>query len=35
MCGVKLVDKKSTKDQMQMVDLSETIDQLEKADSVR
>ena len=35
MCGVKLVDKKSTKDQMQMLDLCKTIDQLAKANSVR
>ena len=34
MCGVKLVDKKSTKDIMQMLDLNETIDQLAKANSV-
>ena len=25
MCGVKLMDKKSTKDQMQILDLNETI----------
>ena len=35
MCGVKLVDKKSTKDLMQVLDLNETIDQLAKANSVR
>ena len=34
MCGVKLVDKKSTKDLMQMLDWNETIDQLAKANSV-
>ena len=34
-CGVKLMDKKSSKDLMQMLDLNETIDQLEKANSVR
>ena len=27
MCGVKLMDKKSTKDLMQMLDLNETVDQ--------
>ena len=35
MCGVKLVDKKSTKDMMLMLDLSEAIDQMPKANSVR
>ena len=35
MCGVKLMDKKSTKDLMQMLDLNETMDQLVKANSVR
>ena len=35
MCGVKLMDKKSTKHPMQMLDLNETIDQLAKANSVR
>ena len=34
-CGVKLVDKKSTKEIMQMQDLNETIDQLVKANSAR
>ena len=34
-CGMKLVDKKSTKDLMQMLDLNEIIDQLAKANSVR
>ena len=34
-CGVKLIDKKSTKDVMQMLDLNETIDQLAKASIVR
>ena len=34
MCGVKLMDKKSTKDLMQMLDLNETINQLAKANSV-
>ena len=33
-CGVKLVDRKSTKDLMQMLDLSETMDQLAKDNSV-
>ena len=35
MCGVKLMDKKSTKDLMWMLDLNETIDQLVRANSVR
>ena len=35
MCGVKLMDKKSIKDLIQMLDLNETIDQLAKANSVR
>ena len=35
MCGVKLIDKKSTKDLMQMLDMNETIDQLAKSNSVR
>ena len=30
MCGVKLIDKKSTRDILQMLDLNETIDQLAK-----
>ena len=34
MCGVKLVDMKSIKDPMQMLDLNETIGQLAKGDSV-
>ena len=34
-CGVKLMDKKSTKDQMQMLDMNETIDQLAKVSCVR
>ena len=34
MCGVKLVDN-MTKDLSQMLDLSETIDELAKANSVR
>ena len=34
MCGVKLMDKMSTKNLMQMFDLNETIDQLAKANSV-
>ena len=34
MCGVKLINKKSTKDVMQMLDLNEAIDQLAKANSV-
>ena len=35
MCGVKLMDKKSTKDLMQILDLNEAMDQLAKASSVR
>ena len=35
MCGMKLVDKKLTKDLMHMLDLNKTIDQLAKANSVR
>ena len=35
MCVVKLIDKKSTKDLMLMLDLNETIDQLAAANSVR
>ena len=35
MCGVKLMDKKSTKDLMHMLDLDEAADQLAKANSVR
>ena len=35
MCGVKLMDKKSTKDLMQMLDFNEIMDQLAKANSVR
>ena len=35
MCGVKLMDKKSTKDPLQMLDLNETVDHLAKANSVR
>ena len=34
MCGVKLMEKKSTKDRMQMLDLNETIDQLTRDNSV-
>ena len=34
MRGVKLMDKMSTKDLMQMMDLNEAIDQLAKANSV-
>ena len=34
MCGVKLMDKKSTNDLMQMLDFNERIDQLAKANSV-
>ena len=34
-CGVKLIDRKSTKDLMQMLGLNETIDQLVKVNSVR
>ena len=35
MCRVKLVDKKLTRDLMQMLDLNETVDQLAKSNSVR
>ena len=35
MCGVKLVDKKSTIDLMQMMDMNETRDQLARSNSVR
>ena len=35
MRGVKLMDKKSTKDLMQMLDMNETMDQLASANSVR
>ena len=35
MCGVKLMDKKSTKDLMHKLDLNEPIDQLVNANSVR
>ena len=35
MCGVKLMDEKSTNDLMQMMDLNETIDQLARANNVR
>ena len=35
MCGMKLMDKKWTKDQMQMVDLNEIIDQLANANGIR
>ena len=34
MSGVKLMDKKSTKDLIEMLDLNETMDQLAKANSV-
>ena len=34
MCGVKLVDKKSAKDRIQMLNLNETVDQLAKVNSV-
>ena len=34
MCGVKLMDKKSTKDLMHMLDLNETIDQLARVNSI-
>ena len=34
-CRVKLMERKLTKDLMQMLDLDETIDQLTKANSVR
>ena len=34
MCGMKLVDKKITKDLMQVMDLEETIDQLQKTNTV-
>ena len=35
MCGVKLVDKKLTRDLMQMLDLNETMDHLAITNSVR
>ena len=35
MCGVKLMGKKWTKDEMQMLALNETIDQLTRAICVR
>ena len=35
MCEVKLMDKKSTNDLMQMLYLNEAIDQLAKANSAR
>ena len=35
MCGVKLLDRKSTRDLMQMLDLNEAIDQPARANSVR
>ena len=35
MCGVKLVDKKLTKDLMQMLNLNQIIDELAKVSSVR
>ena len=35
MCGVKLMNKKSTKDLMQMLDLKETMEQLTRVHSVR
>ena len=35
MCGVKLMDKKKTKDLMNMLGLEETVDQLAKANGVR
>ena len=35
MCGVKLVGKKLTKDQMQMLEFNETMGHLERANSVR
>ena len=35
MCGVKLMDKKSTKDLMQMIGLRQTMDQLARAKGVR
>ena len=35
MCGVKLIDKKSTKDLMLMLDLNESMDQLARANCVR
>ena len=35
MCGVKLIEKKSISDQMQMLDLNETIDQMARANGVR
>ena len=35
MCADKLIDRKSTNDLMQALDLNESIDQLAKANSVR
>ena len=35
MCGMKLMDKNSTRDLMQMLDLNKTIEQLSRANSVR
>ena len=35
MCGVKLMEKKSTTDEMQMLDLKEAIDEQVKANGVR
>ena len=35
MCGQKVVDKKTTEEQMDMLELKETIDQLAKANCVR
>ena len=35
MCGAKLMDMKSTKDPMHMLDLNETIDQLTRANCIR
>ena len=35
MCGVKLMDNKSIKDLMQMLDLNEPTDQLAKANGIR
>ena len=35
MCGVKVMDKKSTKDLMQILNLNKTLDQLVKTNNVR
>ena len=35
MCGVKLIDEKTTNDPMQMLDLNEAIDQLARVNNIR